>query len=479
MKYDFWGLTKKGDGAILIAGNQLRSLGERMNYFLNYYVHLCNGVSYILRDLFFVTGFIALLSEINFTSLRSLLSFLGKLIVFWLLLIVLSSAYTVVFGTQRLILVVYPFVLFLFALLFSKLRASSRITLAVCFYMLFFYSIHSIDLAYTVITGGEAFNPNGSWNYFFETIRCLCFFIATVAVFTYLRVCSIEEYTYVNHSGVVILFLTVSLMAILPEYAEKGTDFQNFVANALLLLIQIFAYYMFYASTKEHNIRLEAQMIHAHKDAMNEQIHLTECNREEIMILRHEIKNQFGYMKSLLSDQNYDGLNRFFQEFEEKKLGSLEYIDSGNYMVDAVLNMELEKIKYRGYSLERKIAVSASFGISESDFCSVLANLMDNAVEYCSRAGFPPETVVIGAEIRLENQSLFIRVTNPIRSEDEERAVLLKTTKSQRRLHGYGTQIVQKNVEDYGGSLRYEVVDSIFVADVLMFVKDKESENDQ
>lgn len=449
-----------------------------MSYFLDHYVHLCNGVSYLLRDLFFVTGFIALLSEVHFASFRSVLSFLGKIVAFWAILIVLSSAFTVFFGTQKLVLIVYPFVLFLFALFFSKLRTTSRITLGVCFYMLFFYSIHSIDLAYSVITGGEAFNPHGSWNYFFETIRCLCFFIAAVAVFTYLRVCSIEEYTYINHSGVVILFLTMSLMAILPDYAEKGTDFQNFVANAFLLLIQVFAYYMFYASTKEHNIRLEAQMIHAHKDAINEQIRLTECNREEIMMLRHEIKNQFGYMKSLLSDRNYDGLNRFFQEFEGKRLGSLEYIDSGNYMVDAVLNMELEKIKYRGYSLERKIAVSPSFGISESDFCSVLANLMDNAVEYCSRAAFPPETVVIGAEIRLENQSLFIRVTNPILSEDAERAILLKTTKNQRRLHGYGTKIVQKIAEDYGGSLRYEVVNQVFVADVLMFVREKEDKND-
>jgi hypothetical protein len=44
----------------------------------------------------------------------------------------------------------------------------------------------------------------------------------------------------------------------------------------------------------------------------------------------------------------------------------------------------------------------------------------------------------------------------------------LRTTKSDERLHGYGTRIVMKTAEKYNGTADYSLKDGTFVAKVML-----------
>lgn len=434
------------------------------------------GLNYIIKDALYSLGIVLLFTVTDWRSAKSVASALLKFIGTWLFLVLVQSVYYAFFGQSYMTFFVYGIVVVLYAAALCRFRISSRIILAACYYMFFVYAIHSIDILYILWTGKEAFDPFGSWSYFFEGIRCLLIFISFVFVFTYLKVCGTEEYEYVNHVGVAIFVAFLVIMLILPDYAEKGTALQNVIANTLLFLLQLLTYYMFYAMTKEHNRRLETQMINAHYVAERDQMHAMQKNHEDILMLRHEIRNQYSSMRDMLSEKRYDDLEKFFAGFEDRVLETIQYVDCGNFTVNSILNTELGKAKYYGFAIEYKIAVPPRMPVKETDLCSVLTNLIDNAIEACRKAELPPESVVIGVELKVQNKSLFIKVTNPLGESNRESALALKTTKDNAFLHGYGVKIVRRIADKYYGSVHYDVKDGVFIADVLLFLlcEDKE-----
>jgi hypothetical protein len=435
------------------------------------------GFSLIIKDLLYACGTVLILTNTDWRSFRSILFSILKIVAIWIGLIFLSSVFYMFFGNTNRLPLTYAAIVLLYAIFFSRLRLTSKITLSTCYYMFFVYAIHSVDILYSLWTGSETFNPIGPWNSFFEGIRCLLIFIVFVFVLTYLKVCATEEYEYVNHAGVVVLVAFLVVMLILPDYAEKGNNFQNFIANTLLWLLQLLTYYMFYAATREHNERLETQMINAHRASEIEQMHAAYKNHEDILMLRHEIKNQYAYMKNMLVEKQYDKLDQFFSGFENRVLKSLEFIDCGNFTVNSVLNIEQSKAKYYGFSIEQKIAVPSKLPIEDADLCSILTNLIDNAIEACHQAGFSPNQGKISVEMRLKNKSLFIKVTNPIGEKNKKIALELKTTKRNFFMHGYGIRIIRKIVEKYCGCVQYDVKEGIFIADVVVFLPHDMEEN--
>lgn len=254
----------------------------------------------------------------------------------------------------------------------------------------------------------------------------------------------------------------------LPDYAEKGTTLQNCITNFALWILQLLAYFMFYSGTKEHARHLEAQMVLLHQKEELEQLHVSQKNYENLQMLRHEVKNQYGYMQMMLREKQYDKLEKFFGECEDRVLETLPIVDCGNYVVNAILNMEGNKARYYGCRIEHKIAVPPRLPVADSDLCSVLTNLIDNAIEACGRAALPPEACAIGVEVRQQNRSLFIRVTNPLGGISAGQALALQTSKKDAAPHGYGTKIVKRIAEKYCGCVHYSTQGNTFIADVLL-----------
>lgn len=58
-------------------------------------------------------------------------------------------------------------------------------------------------------------------------------------------------------------------------------------------------------------------------------------------------------------------------------------IKTGNVMVDAILNSKLSLIQSHQINLHAKAVVPSDLKISEIDLCTVIGNLLDNAMEAC------------------------------------------------------------------------------------------------
>ena len=103
-------------------------------------------------------------------------------------------------------------------------------------------------------------------------------------------------------------------------------------------------------------------------------------------------------------------------------------------------------------------------GIANEDLCTVLSNLVDNAVEYCRT--FDSGTRIDVTSVR-RGSELLLSVENPVR-DDVNTSSVKATAKADKRSHGFGIKNVERTAKKYDGAVTFECRDGVFRADVRM-----------
>lgn len=186
---------------------------------------------------------------------------------------------------------------------------------------------------------------------------------------------------------------------------------------------------------------------------------------ESLRRLRHEVKNQYAYIRMLLEQKDYARAEEFFGEMSLRANPTFSMVASGNDLVDDIVNIEVAKARAAGVEISARIAVPPELPYEEIDLCSLLMNLLDNAIEACAEGD--EKNVRLG--IVVDQGALAVTVVNPSPHEPRRsEAGALVTTKKDPEGHGYGTSIVRAVAEKYDGAADFTYYDGEFVARVML-----------
>lgn len=217
-----------------------------------------------------------------------------------------------------------------------------------------------------------------------------------------------------------------------------------------------------------------ASLVHE-KERLQAERHLMEGRHEALMAyresgeslrqLRHEVKNQYAYIRMLLEQKEYDRAEKFFGEMSMRANPTFSWVSSGNELVDDIVNLEVSKARAAGVEISSRIAVPGELPYEEIDLCSLLMNLLDNAIEACSATD--EKCVRLG--IVADQGALVVTVSNPsAQAPTFDGRGGLVTTKSSRERHGFGTSIIRTVAEKYDGAADFSYADGEFVARVML-----------
>ena len=186
---------------------------------------------------------------------------------------------------------------------------------------------------------------------------------------------------------------------------------------------------------------------------------------ESLRRLRHEVKNQYAYIRMLLEQKDYDRAEQFFGEMSMRANPTFSWVSSGNDLIDDIVNLEISKARAAGVEISSRIAVPSELPYEEIDLCSLLMNLLDNAIEACEG--------VEGASARLgivaDQGALVVTVVNPsARRPRFSSEGILETTKGDSENHGLGTSIVRSVAEKYDGAVDFSYAGGEFTARVML-----------
>ncbi len=184
---------------------------------------------------------------------------------------------------------------------------------------------------------------------------------------------------------------------------------------------------------------------------------------------RHDYRNHINNMKIQLSEGNYDKLAEYLRELADDLDTVDTVIKTGNVMADAILNSKLgvaEKLKVR---LNVKANIPDKLPISDVELCSMLGNMLDNAVEACNSL---PEAerfmrIYIG---KLKGQ-LYLSVQNSAGRVRREKGAYLSTKEdasSSAKLHGYGLFRIDRVAKKYGGYVNRQNEEGVFATEIMI-----------
>lgn len=141
-------------------------------------------------------------------------------------------------------------------------------------------------------------------------------------------------------------------------------------------------------------------------------------------------------------------------------------IKTGNVMVDAILNSKLSLIQSRQINLHAKAVVPSDLRISEIDLCTVIGNLLDNAMEACLKQEQDSERFV-RVYIGILKKQLYISVQNSSGQQIKKSGKTYISTKNSES-HGFGLKRIDHIVAKYDGYINRQNEEGIFATEVLL-----------
>ena len=182
--------------------------------------------------------------------------------------------------------------------------------------------------------------------------------------------------------------------------------------------------------------------------------------------LSHDLKNHILVLKHFKMEENYEGIDRYIEEIEQNFFDIKRRVWTGNQIADMILEQKRTSAEQEGITFTIQAVPITEWMFDDSETCSLLGNLLDNAIEACMRMD---DNAYKWISVKIENQKqlLFIKIENSV-SEipvmKDKRPISVKQDKIR---HGYGLKSVERIVNKYEGMITYKGKDRAFQVKLL------------
>ncbi len=212
------------------------------------------------------------------------------------------------------------------------------------------------------------------------------------------------------------------------------------------------------------------QMNHMLNQQLTQQLayydRLREMNQEVISI-KHDMKNHCLALSALVEKKEFEETKVYLQSLMSGISAiKRDVINTGNPICDALLTDKISKAKEKGIDVETTLGIREGLNIDNKDWCIILGNAMDNAIEACEFVEAGKKYI----EIRMQSRKniLNIAIKNSARQPKENEGGLYKTSKENTYEHGYGLKNIEKAVERYDGVLAVNYASGAFILNAML-----------
>jgi hypothetical protein len=181
----------------------------------------------------------------------------------------------------------------------------------------------------------------------------------------------------------------------------------------------------------------------------------------------HEFMNHMQAVAGMIEhtdpESNNEALN-YIHGLDEKIKGSYLEIATGNLVVDAIVSAKATLAEASDIKFKHDIILKGDVSVNDTDLCSILSNLLDNAIEACRKLD---ENRYIELEMLIFQDHLSIKTTNTSSRAYKMENGKLKTTKNG-NLHGIGMGHVKSIVESYSGTFNFKPGPADFATHIMI-----------
>ncbi|MCI8693923.1 MAG: sensor histidine kinase [Lachnospiraceae bacterium] len=176
---------------------------------------------------------------------------------------------------------------------------------------------------------------------------------------------------------------------------------------------------------------------------------------------RHDYRHHIQAMKVHAAKGEYAEIDRYLDMLDQDLTNVETVVKTGNRMADAILNSKLSLAEQKEIRIKAEARIPVSLTVSELDLCTIIGNLLDNAMEACME--LPPQERLIRVYMEMKGNYLYFALTNTAKGEKKHS---FRSTKG--KGHGLGLSRVDAAVKKYGGYVTRASEDGAFSTEILL-----------
>ncbi|MCI9148411.1 MAG: GHKL domain-containing protein [Hungatella sp.] len=163
-----------------------------------------------------------------------------------------------------------------------------------------------------------------------------------------------------------------------------------------MLFLQIFACFCLFLTLLAHEkiVRTfkdaeKLKMVEQQAEIQKAYVQEAALRHKQTRAFRHDIKNHLMVLERLLGDNQVEEAKSYLSELKEASKDLSAGICTGNAAVDALLNSKLSLAGQEGIKVECDIKIPGDTHIKDMEWCILLSNGIDNAINACKKVPKP------------------------------------------------------------------------------------------
>lgn len=274
---------------------------------------------------------------------------------------------------------------------------------------------------------------------------------------------------------IVLVILAIALQMVIAgiTYAEPYVQKQSFsimgcVLSAFSYLgITTLGFFIIYVKNANDNYRELLELEEKLRTSQQYNYEILLAKEEETREFRHDINNHLICLREIVANGNLSAIEEYLNDMNmtiyhiQKK-----HFSTGNEIVDAIVNYYIQQLD-EDVVLSVKGVCIHTIEISNMELCSIVSNLMQNAIDALHNQKHGEKYL----KIRIDTtQDVFeLKVSNSMEEEPVMKTNGLPvTSKTDKKHHGIGLEHVKKVIEQAKGLFFIQIKNKEFLVTVIL-----------
>ena len=315
-----------------------------------------------------------------------------------------------------------------------------------------------------------------SWQSGFITLfLILCTILLMVKAMSHITkgLCSVSVPSFWRTAWLLPCSVTLILLLLTGDIRSGTVTISALLARVLLLICMFLISHFMILFIQQLKEQLETntrnQAMERLLQIQHDQYSMLQARIAENRRARHDLRQHLRVIQDCVKRGDLEDLKSYLAEYEKQFPSHSDHIYCNSYAVNAILAFYADKAENHNIRLDVKIQMSDTPVIPETEFCVLLGNLLENALDACQTGHPESETsqpFIRVCAIQTGTSTLSITVDNTSVFKPtwiNEKLVSTKAAGS-----GIGTESIRMIAEQYRGDARFEWKDGVFYASVML-----------
>lgn len=260
-----------------------------------------------------------------------------------------------------------------------------------------------------------------------------------------------EQTSKLYYAVMILLPIIAAVSSHVSMEATIGANLQpswlEVVFGMLNFMISIIVYYLSVVIANMYEKLLESQRVNQRLELQLDHLMRSSSMIEQIRRDKHELKNVYFYIQSLLETNSLPELRDFVSKKLVARYERMEEFHTGNELLDFLLTQKINEARLHHVHVMANILLPAGVPIDNHDLCGLMLNLLDNAID----ASKKEKNGDIQISMQQKKGYLSILLKNKSSVDVLKENPHFFTTKKDAQNHGIGMSVIRAITEKYNG----------------------------